>query len=88
MAASEKKYLKLQLPHLLLLQIYRLLFFIWTGITEKFEKFYGYLNVMRCAIWYQTLKNGLRMGGQNTVLNGLARKAFLSIRLHGIQTLI
>ena len=41
---------------------------------------------MRCTILDQTLTNGLRMVGQNAV--DLVRKAFLSIRLHGIQALI
>ena len=28
----------------------------------------SYILVMRCAIWYQTLKNGVRMVGQNVAL--------------------
>ena len=50
--------------------------------------------VARCAIWYQTLKNGVLTVGQNAVLTSQSalerhvRKAFLSIRLYGIQTLI
>ena len=28
----------------------------------------SYVLVMRCAIWYQMLKNGVRMVGQNAVL--------------------
>ena len=27
-----------------------------------------HINVMRCAIWYQTLKSSVRMVGQNAVL--------------------
>ena len=29
---------------------------------------YRYVYVIRCAIWYQMLKNGVRMVGQNAVL--------------------
>ena len=55
--------------------------------------YFQHLYVMRCAIWYQTLKNGVLMVGQNAVLfrmrlNGFVRKVFLSIRLHGTETLI
>ena len=45
--------------------------------------------VIRCVIYYQTLKNGVRMVGLvRRRLNGLVRKAFVSILLHGIETLI
>ena len=40
---------------------------------------------MRCAIWYETLKNSIRMVGQNTVLtswNALERLSQKSISLN------
>ena len=52
--------------------------------------------VMRCAIWYQTVKSGYQAFEWlaktlfylvRMCLNGLVRKALPSIRLHGIQTL-
>ena len=40
-----------------------LIFTIW--FSKTLQTF-----VMRCAIWYETLKNGVRMVGQNAVLPG------------------
>ena len=40
---------------------------------------------MRCAFWYQTLKNGVRMVGQNAVLtnlNALERLSQKSVSLN------
>ena len=34
---------------------------------------------MRCAIWYQTLKNGVRMVGQNAVLTSWNAFEWLSL---------
>ena len=46
--------------------------------------------MMRCAIWYQTLKNGLRMVGQNAALTSLNVLEWISQKSvsHGTETLI
>ena len=46
-------------------------------ITDT-RKIVQILNVMRCAIWYQTLKNGVRMVGQKTVVTSQNASEWLS----------
>ena len=53
---------------------------------EYIDNFDMLINVMRCAIWYQTLKNGVPTVGQNAVLtsqNTLERQSQKSVSLKG-----
>ena len=48
---------------------------IFGGKLKTFKKS---LNVMRCAIWYQTFKSGVRLVGQNAVLTSYNAFEWLS----------